>query len=195
MIIAIDPGTEKSAYVFWDGKQVLRGGIVNNFQLMTLLTENGFKKEDPIQVPIEMVASYGMPVGKTVFETVFWIGRFFQHAKRCKLKPSRVFRRECKMFLCGNMKAKDSNIRQALIDMIGEIGTKKEPGPLYIMRGAGGKDVWSALAIAVTYQNRVANEGGQSKNYSKKAFEAYEGKPSPPGQRELNLFKKEELPF
>lgn len=160
MIIAIDPGTEKSAYVFWNGERVLKGGIINNYDMMKLLTENGFKGDNPITVPIEMVASYGMAVGKSVFETVFWIGRFFQHAKRCKLKPDRVFRRECKMFLCGNMKARDSNIRQALIDMIGEIGTKKNPGPLYIMRSAGGKDVWSALAVAVTYCNKQRTKDG-----------------------------------
>ena len=35
--------------------------------------------------------------------------------------------KEEKMNLCGSMKAKDSNIRQALIDRFGEVGTKKNP--------------------------------------------------------------------
>jgi hypothetical protein len=49
------------------------------------------------------------------------------------------------------MKAKDANIRQALIDKIGPQGTKKDPGPTYGIS----KDVWSALAIAVTHTAKI----------------------------------------
>ncbi|MBV8782506.1 MAG: hypothetical protein JO353_14005, partial [Phycisphaerae bacterium] len=59
-------------------------------------------------------------------------------------------------------RAKDGNIRQALIDRFGPtkeraIGKKKSPGPLYGMSG----DCWSALAVAVTYADqRITNIGG-----------------------------------
>jgi hypothetical protein len=43
------------------------------------------------------------------------------------------------------MRAKDPNVRQALLDKIGPVGTKKNPGPLYGVSGHG----WSALAVAV----------------------------------------------
>ena len=59
-------------------------------------------------------------------------------------------RRAVKLALCGDSRAKDANIRQALIDRFGgsaAVGRKAAPGPLYGIT----RDVWSALAIAVTY--------------------------------------------
>jgi hypothetical protein len=60
-------------------------------------------------------------------------------------------RRAVKLALCGDSRAKDANIRQALIDRFGgkdaAVGRKAAPGPLYGIS----RDVWSALAIAVTY--------------------------------------------
>lgn len=76
---------------------------------------------------IEMVASYGMPVGETVFETCVWIGKFMQIVESRKKKVNKVYRKDEKMNICHSMKAKDSNIRQALIDRFGEVGTKKNP--------------------------------------------------------------------
>lgn len=157
LILAIDPGTEKSAYVLWDGGRLLEAAIVSNLEMLIVI----IKHSDAILV-IEMFACYGMAVGQTVFETVFWIGRFYQHGKRMKMTIDRIFRKECKMELCGNNRAKDSNIRHALIDKLGEIGTKNKPGPLYLIRGSGGKDIWSALAIAVTYEAKMEKKEAEN---------------------------------
>jgi len=63
-----------------------------------------------------MIASYGMPVGREVFETCLWIGRFIE----CWCGPyTLVYRREVKSFLCADSRAKDSNVRQAVIDRYG----------------------------------------------------------------------------
>jgi hypothetical protein len=94
---------------------------------------------------IEMVASYGMPVGREVFETVRWIGRF-QQAWRDPETVRFVYRKDVKLHLCGSARAKDANIRQALIDKLGPVGTKAVPGPLYGVKS----HIWSALAVAVT---------------------------------------------
>ena len=75
-------------------------------------------------IVIEMIASYGMPVGKEVFETCVWIGKF---AEASGMKENYIYRKDEKMNLCHSMKAKDSNIRQALIDRFGVVGTKKKP--------------------------------------------------------------------
>jgi len=96
---------------------------------------------------IEQIAAMGMAVGAEVFETCFWSGRF---AEAWGGSFERLKRHEIKMHLCGNMRAKDANIRVALMDRFGgsqSVGKKKTPGPLYGIAG----DQWSALAVAVTW--------------------------------------------
>ena len=145
-ILAIDPGPTESAFVLWDGKRVQNKGKWENDELLGRL-----RTERPALLVIEQVASYGMPVGKDVFETVFWSGRF---AERWNQQWKRVPRKDVKMFLCGSMKAKDSNIRQALIDRFGKPGVKKAPNEVYGEDGSKEKklkaDEWQALALAVT---------------------------------------------
>ena len=104
-------------------------------------------------VVIEMVASYGMPVGREVFDTCVWIGRFTEAALGRELPVDYIYRKEEKQLLCGTMQAKDSNIRQALVDRYapGEPnygkGTKKAPGFFYGFRA----DLWQAMAVGVTW--------------------------------------------
>ncbi len=146
-LIAIDPGSEKSAVVEWkDGMIVVHTIEENKVLLDWLACRNSLPT-----VVIEMVASYGMAVGAEVFETCVWVGRFMEASGVC---ANRMFRSEVKMHLCGNTKAKDGNIRQRLIDIYGGgkgekfvKGTKKAPGPLYGFAA----DQWQALALGVTY--------------------------------------------
>ena len=107
----------------------------------------------------EMVASYGMPVGREVFETVLWIGRFWEAFDG---DMEFVYRKDVKMHLCHTTRAKDANVRQALLDKTPstgagatpQIGTKKEPGPLYGIKS----HLWSALAVAVYYAETQLEE-------------------------------------
>src|SRR6185503_14865134 len=143
-VLAIDPGTTRSAWLRFDGDRPDGFGITANDVLITALRTGGL----PDVVVIEKVESYGMAVGAEVFDTVWWAGRFAEAAHRVPvvLLP----RRAVKLALCGDSRARDANIRQALIDRFGgsaAIGLKATPGPLYGI----GRDVWSALAIAVTY--------------------------------------------
>ncbi len=140
MILAIDPGPEESAYALLDEnlKPILFGKEKNETLLKALY-------QFPRQIlAIEMVASYGMPVGKEIFETVFWIGRFWENWIGEKY---RIYRKEVVLNLCQSSRGKDSNVRQALIDRFGPVGTKKNKGWFYGVSG----DVWSAIAIGVTF--------------------------------------------
>ena len=77
-IIAIDPGNRQSAYCVIDCNTLkpLEFGKVDNEELRNKLV---FANEQGWQwAVIEMVASYGMAVGREVFDTVLWIGRFYE---------------------------------------------------------------------------------------------------------------------
>lgn len=149
-ILAIDPGPTESAFVGY-ATQTKRPVIFEKLPNEELLERiAGFV---PYVLAIEMVASYGMPVGVEVFETVLWTGIFierFRATRGCAIDVRRVYRREVKLHLCGDSRAKDANIRQALIDRYGgkeqAIGRKATPGPLYGLTG----DCWSALGVAIT---------------------------------------------
>ncbi len=145
-IVAIDPGTTQSAIItMTEDYEIQNMAISPNEDLVDLLIF--FSKHSPIlhsKLIIEMVACYGMPVGRTVFETCVWIGRFIEAFKG---EHEMVYRKDIKIHFCNATKAKDSNIRQALVDRFGEPGTKKNKGKLYGIK----KDLWSALAVGTYY--------------------------------------------
>lgn len=143
VVLAIDPGPEQSGYAAWNGKSVKEAGVARNSDL--LIHNPRFSVD---AVVFEQVESYGMAVGGSVFETVFWTGRMFEAKVRQGFaRVDRLPRKVVKMHLCGSMRARDSNIRQALIDRFGPPGTKAKPGALYGVRS----HAWAALALAVTY--------------------------------------------
>jgi hypothetical protein len=142
VVLAIDPGPEESAYMYWNGVQIGQFGKIPNTLMLEFITGRTPQVERCV---IEKVASFGMPVGAEVFETVYWSG-VFAHAFGLD-RVSRITRIEIKNHLCHSSRAKDGNIRQALIDRLGAPGTKKAPGPTYGVSA----DIWSALAVAVTW--------------------------------------------
>lgn len=151
-ILAIDPGNIESAYVIMgEDYKPLDFGKVPNEEMLAITYRLGFDI-----VIIEMVASYGMAVGKTVFETCVWIGRFTEKAQQDmdKREVKYIYRKDVKMNLCGQTRAKDSNIRQALIDRFGVVGTKKNPGWFYGFKA----DIWAAYAVGVTYLDTLPPE-------------------------------------
>lgn len=145
MILAIDPGNIQSAYVLYDGEKIIEADKVDN-EMMRILIE--CRNADISTILIEMVASYGMPVGKEVFDTVLWIGRFIELAENRAIDHELIYRRQVKIHHCNSMKAKDSNIIQALKDKYGDKGTKANPGFFYGFK----EDLWQAFAIAAYYQ-------------------------------------------
>lgn len=148
--LAIDPGTEKSQFIMWSGCSVVERGHWDNLDLLHKLPELLIGADG---VCIEGIASYGMPVGEETFTTCIWIGRFLQKCTDHGKLPEVVYRKTVKLHLCHNNKAKDGNIRQALIDRFGgkekAIGRKKAPGPLYGISS----HAWAALALAVTFSD------------------------------------------
>lgn len=142
-ILSIDPGTDESGWVILDGHKILASGVSPNETMLHQVKMENYGEIDALA--IEMIASYGMAVGREVFETCVWIGRFKQ-AWRSPDDVKLIYRRDVKLHLCGTTKAKDANVRQALIDLLGPQGTKKSQGATYGVKS----HAWAALGVAVT---------------------------------------------
>lgn len=152
-VLAIDPGTEKSGWCLLAGDGTVRdSGVLPNAEMLDVVWGGHHSPKD-VQLAIEMIASYGMPVGREVFETCVWIGRFKQ-AWPAPGSVRLVYRKDVKLHLCGSPRAKDANIWQALKDRLGEPGTKANPGPLYGVQS----HARAALAVAVYVHDQLLKE-------------------------------------
>ena len=158
-ILAIDPGTTHSGVCIIDDwtYKPLKIGKFENKKLVDEL-------EDFLPVSmsvIEMIGHYGtgMPAGKEVFDTCVWIGRFIEQLSCCCDIVQTLPRQTVKAHLCQSVRAKDGNVRQALVDRFapGEPnygkGTKKVPGFFYGFSA----DIWQSFALAVTYNDLIRN--------------------------------------
>jgi hypothetical protein len=152
--IAIDPGTTESGVCVFHGDTLTGSYVTNNLMLRNQLGIQRSRRERP-QVVIEMIASYGMAVGKETFETCVWIGRFDEACGGA----DRLFRKDIKMHLCGSARAKDANVWQAILDRYGgkesAVGRKKNPGPLYGVKS----HARAALAVGLCWLDGVRSEG------------------------------------
>lgn len=151
-ILGIDPSNVHSAYCLVDTKDMhpIEFGIIDNQEMIKNIKR--IKEEcgenEIIHFVIEGMQNQGMPVGNTVFDTVLLIGRFIEHAIFNSYdKIIMIYRRDEKLCICNNTRAKDSNIRQALINKYGEVGIKKNQGFFYGFK----KDCWAAFAVIETY--------------------------------------------
>lgn len=161
-ILAIDPGNTESAFVLMNTDYTVShsAGKFGNEVLLKLVHDLSIISGGELTVVIEMVASYGMAVGKEVFDTCVWIGRFAQAAMERGAKVDYVYRMQEKMALCHDSRAKDANIRQALIDRFARFdkksgkGTKTRPDTFYGFRA----DMWSAFAVGATWLDQHKEE-------------------------------------
>jgi hypothetical protein len=150
VIIAIDPGCTESAYVLIDDDlRPIEFGKFHN-ENVRCEVRRLFNTHFSVRVAVEMVASYGMAVGKEVFDTCVWVGRY---SELFDGYVTLIYRQEEKLNLCGTKQAKDSNIIQALVDRFAcgvpnkGKGSKKAPGWFY----GFSKDIWQAYAVGITY--------------------------------------------
>jgi hypothetical protein len=145
-ILAIDPGSKLSGYVVWntESKKIEAAKHCDNLVLLKLCRE--YDKHEI--VAIEQIRGYGIVAGDDTFDTCEWIGRFHEaHANPNFYGATFLIpRKEIKRHLCNNTTTNDKYVRMALIDRYGDVGTKRQPGPLAGISG----HLWAALAVAVT---------------------------------------------
>ncbi len=180
LILAIDPGPESSGIVLYggDSHQLFYSADLDNHSILGGLRDGGVNigmgTARPAIVAIEDIVAMGMTVGKSVFGTCKWIGRFVEaysyygsNSVNYIDTPKLVSRRDVKTVLAGGttFRDPDTNARRTVSDahikrVVKErfpetgggknpvVGTKGQPGPLYGLKG----HAWSALAVALTYK-------------------------------------------
>jgi hypothetical protein len=162
-ILAIDPGTKRSAYVIVHPSGKVSGEILDNFALLKKLEELPLPVFKPV---IEMVSCYGFPVGREVFDTVVWIGRFCQAIEAAVGygKVTLLPRQKAKQALISGRVSNDSEIRRRVIELYGgkekALGNKAAPGPLHDIH----RDLWQALALAIAFDRLVLTKDINSGN-------------------------------
>lgn len=135
--IGIDPGTSESGVVTFDDGKLVNSAVLSNADTLRFVQQHRFNV-----LAVEWIQAMGMSVGKEVFETCMWVGRFVQAATCDEVRL--VPRLKIKLHHCGNSRAKDGNIVQSMKDKHGDKGTKKEPGFFFGVSS----HAWQACAVA-----------------------------------------------
>lgn len=152
IIHGIDPGSEKSALVTIQTEpfEIINKKIASNddilYELGKLRHMRFFTKANETVLAVEFMQSYGMPVGRSVFLTAMWSGRFVEAWGG---EYALHLRTKIKTCIAGRAQAKDSDVSRGLKMRFGEVGTKKNPGPLYGIK----THLWAALAVAVYHMD------------------------------------------
>lgn len=173
-ILAIDPGLARCGAVLYDGREheLIMTAVVSAHTALGIASgwnprtvERGVPRWNSAGAcVIEHVGHYGtgQPAGKDVLDTCVLIGELRRSwsAWKPELKPAHLLLRpDVKTYVCHKRNATDAMVSQAVRDRFPvtgggarpQVGTKKQPGPLYGVKG----DAWQALALAITYAETV----------------------------------------
>ena len=148
LILSVDPGTTRSGFVVIDSetRDVLDAGVVSNDVM--LMKCRGASIAGIEMLVYEQIAAQGLAVGFETFETCFWSGAFAQafhesHSVAASPVGSSIVRpvkrHQVKTYLCGTQKAKDANIRRALLDLYGGDAAGKASVKCPACKGKGSK--------------------------------------------------------
>jgi hypothetical protein len=163
-MLAIDPGSSQSAFVWFDNDgSILDSGKVTNRSLLDELSAQGRLDRIPNgeQLAIEFPRVRGMAFQQQVLDTCLVAGRLIEAWNG---PWARIDRAQVKLCLCNSTRATDANIRAALLDRYEptgggktpQVGTKSQPGPLYGFKA----DMWAALAVGITFLERGESDFG-----------------------------------
>lgn len=150
IVLAIDPGTDQSAWLAYQDGAPKKFGIQPNAELLRDL-RIGMVPADVIAIEL-IEPRYGVQMGWETLDTARLIGQLQEAAHPTPvvlLKRSSILRH---LGVVTSPKkgekrvSADSGVRLALMDRFGGEASIRKGGPLFGIS----KDVWSALAIAIT---------------------------------------------
>lgn len=175
------------------------GKVPNDHALKYLVESKMVAKNRPFTVAIEFPYPRGQTPSWQLFETCEWAGRFIHVAEENGITIHKMDRNDIKKFVAGSTRAKDPQVRKALISMFGGDACISK-GKCELCGGKGGKgrgkariqcnkckgsgcvepgllstmsaDAWAALAVAVTYRNLGPSKTAQLLQEERKAKRA-----------------------
>ncbi len=151
--IYIDPGTEESGFLVKsydsEGSPLLvRLGVISNEKTLAEI------RQTQDRLVIERLSGMGQMVGQTTLDTAWWAGRMVECALTRGLAVEEMTRRNVKLYLCGQCRAKDKDIRQRVIDVLGPVSTKKNPNPIWPAKPKPSDHVWQAAGLMLAVDLR-----------------------------------------
>ena len=75
--LGVDPGNTKTAIVFINGADIIDHFYLPNQEALEKIIDISMNYTK-LEIYCEMIASYGMPVGKSIFDTCLFIGRIIE---------------------------------------------------------------------------------------------------------------------
>lgn len=176
-ILAIDPGTEKSAYcMMTETPSVISAADVDNDTVLRLVEEGDYDQMVIECMEARNLSTAGQAIGRSTYETCIWIGRYMQVAMQRGKPIMRVYRSEEKSLLIPTKKNRlpplpegignttDAKIRASLIarfakhDKKNGKGTRHDKDVFYGFQG----DMWAAFAVGVTGLVKIRKGGAEN---------------------------------
>lgn len=150
IVLAIDPGSRESAALLLDGDVVTDPAIWTNGGIIDILHDLRLNHgDDDVEVVIETIEPWQGVVGPAALETMYWVGRFEEAAHPVRVT---LLRRSVVLPALGIGKLPrgkaQAAVRAQLLDRWGGGNPVRRDHPLHGVR----EDLWSALALAVAYQ-------------------------------------------
>lgn len=131
-ILAIDPGLNESAYCLLDG-EVVQTDTLPNAKMRERLDPSRSWRED-LTLVVEWMQPHGMATPQSMMDTAVELGRMIEV---WALPFEKMSRDRVKAIICGSSRAKDGNVRQALIDRWGGEDAVKGPQKCKTCGGKG----------------------------------------------------------
>lgn len=138
IVLAIDPGNGQSGVVRFDGERVLYAGVIENPDVLKIIAD-----DNSDVLALELFVATNQRLGNESIETIHWGGRFHQASG----DPDSVMlipRAQVKRALGLGHRDGDKQVRAKLVELVGEKGTKANPGPCYGVKS----HAWAALGVA-----------------------------------------------
>jgi len=157
-ILCVDPGCFDTAYVVWDGEKLLDKNKISNEELRDKIPNILLGRNEKVsEVIIEMVSSYAMQVGQTIFDSCVFVGILKQQCETLGVPVHLIFRKSIKLHHNHSLRGvNDGAVNGVLKQKYGEDNTIKKPNLIYwneeVEKNGGAKwmngDMWAAFSIA-----------------------------------------------